>query len=113
MQDFITLGTRLTHHHGSPHHVTVTRKKRVAEHLKETAADSADAADTLAGHIQQFASDTAEQVGQVASDLIERGEEKANEVLERAGEHVQEHPGSSLLIAAGIGFLIGTLMTQK
>jgi ElaB/YqjD/DUF883 family membrane-anchored ribosome-binding protein len=88
-------------------------QSQAAKHVKETASDAAGAAETLAGNIQQVASNTAEHLGDLASDLFDQGQDKASEVLETVSEHVQKNPGSSLLMAAGIGFLVGALLTKK
>jgi ElaB/YqjD/DUF883 family membrane-anchored ribosome-binding protein len=74
----------------------------LGEHLKEAAAE-------VAHDVRERASDVAHNVRERASEYIEAGREKARDWEEGIEGFVQEKPLQSLLIAAGVGLLVGLL----
>ncbi len=48
-----------------------------------------------------------------AGELVEQGKSKARAVKESAAERVSEHPLSSVLVAAGVGLLIGLMFGRR
>ena len=48
-----------------------------------------------------------------ARDYLERGKDKAIEVEEGLEQLIQDHPIRSVLIAAGVGALIGALVCRR
>jgi ElaB/YqjD/DUF883 family membrane-anchored ribosome-binding protein len=52
----------------------------------------------------------AEDLGEQAMHQLERLREQANELGERVVEFIKERPGTSLLIAAAAGYLIGRIV---
>jgi ElaB/YqjD/DUF883 family membrane-anchored ribosome-binding protein len=88
----------------SPSH---NRVREVEGKVKEQAASVAEQAGSIAGNVQQMASDAADRVRETASDVLAQGKARASDAMESVGDRVHEYPGSSLLVAAGIGFLVG------
>jgi X-X-X-Leu-X-X-Gly heptad repeat protein len=68
---------------------------------------------TAADAAKRLASGSVDAVRDTASDFIDQGRAKAQEVSESMGTHVREQPGKSVLIAAGVGFLIGMLFARR
>jgi ElaB/YqjD/DUF883 family membrane-anchored ribosome-binding protein len=54
-----------------------------------------------------------ERVREAAGDLVDRGREKADEMRESVSERVRERPLTSLLIAGGIGLLLGMYAARR
>jgi ElaB/YqjD/DUF883 family membrane-anchored ribosome-binding protein len=52
---------------------------------------------------------TAEEIGDQAMEQLERLREQANQLGERVVGFIKERPGTSLLIAAAAGYLIGRI----
>ena len=52
-------------------------------------------------------------IRQTAREYLERGKEKAIELEEGFEGLVQEHPIRSILIAAGVGAVIGMLLARR
>jgi ElaB/YqjD/DUF883 family membrane-anchored ribosome-binding protein len=78
--------------------------------MKDTAADSAE---TAVDTVKRVASETADAVRERASDMMEDGRARASDAADQVLDHVKEHAGSSLLIAAGIGFLLGIIFLGR
>jgi ElaB/YqjD/DUF883 family membrane-anchored ribosome-binding protein len=92
--------------------------------LSERAAIVADDLREVGAAAKRTAVDGAEAVRDTAQEVYEKGRAKANEVLDegraRAREMghgvqlmVQEQPVKSLLVAAGVGFLLGALWMRR
>lgn len=75
---------------------------RVAEHLREAGADVKQAATEQVGHM-------AEQAGQ----YYRKGKQRAMEWEGSLEDCVREKPLKSLLIAAGIGVLLGAFWRRR
>jgi ElaB/YqjD/DUF883 family membrane-anchored ribosome-binding protein len=52
----------------------------------------------------------AEEIGEQAMQQLDRLRDQASELGERAVAFIKERPGTSLLIAAAAGYLIGRLV---
>jgi ElaB/YqjD/DUF883 family membrane-anchored ribosome-binding protein len=52
----------------------------------------------------------AEDIGEQAIQQLDRLREQAGEIGERVVEFIKERPGTSLLIAAAAGYLIGRIV---
>lgn len=74
----------------------------LGDHLKEAAAD-------VAHDVRERASEAAHQVRERAGEYIEAGRAKARDWEEGIEGFVQEKPLQSLLMAAGVGLLVGLL----
>jgi len=51
-----------------------------------------------------------EDIGEQAIEQLERLRQQAGEIGERVVEFIKERPGTSLLIAAAAGYLIGRIV---
>lgn len=79
-----------------------------------------DKASEVAGHVREVgnkvreaASHTYGQVRDEAADYIHRGKEKAQEWEESLESYVQNKPLQAVLIAAGVGLLLGLLWKRR
>jgi ElaB/YqjD/DUF883 family membrane-anchored ribosome-binding protein len=54
-------------------------------------------------------SETARQVGETASQYYDQGREQFEEVTQALGENIRAKPLQSVLLATGIGLLLGLL----
>ncbi len=54
--------------------------------------------------------DRADEIGEQAMEQLDRLREQASEIGERVVGFVKERPGTSLLIAAAAGYLIGRIL---
>ena len=52
----------------------------------------------------------AEDIGEQAMEQIDRLREQASEISDRVVGFIKERPGTSLLIAAAAGYLIGRIL---
>jgi ElaB/YqjD/DUF883 family membrane-anchored ribosome-binding protein len=88
----------------------VNRVHDTVREMKDTAVENAE---STADTVKRVASDTADAVRERAADLMDHGKAKASEAADQVVDHVKEHTGSSLLIAAGIGFLLGLVLLRR
>ena|SRR6516162_6587983 len=84
-----------------------------AERAKKVAADLAEKAHDSIDGVKQAMTETASHVRDAASDLYDRGRVKASDTMDRAADRVREHTGTSLLIAALLGLLVGLLIGRR
>jgi ElaB/YqjD/DUF883 family membrane-anchored ribosome-binding protein len=85
-----------------------------SSHIKSRAKTIADDAPSVAqglqdaGHaVKTMANDSVDALRETAQEFIDQGRDKIREMGENVETHVQEQPVKSVLIAAGVGFLIG------
>jgi ElaB/YqjD/DUF883 family membrane-anchored ribosome-binding protein len=95
----------MSHNSGS-----VNRLKDAAEETQDAAAANAEAAGDVVTRVASDALDVAREKG---TDLWEGGRAAAAEVGEQISHHVKKHAGSSLLIAAFVGFLMGIMLLRR
>jgi ElaB/YqjD/DUF883 family membrane-anchored ribosome-binding protein len=82
------------------------------ERVQEIGAQVRDWAEGVGGNIKSGAQGAMQQVGDSATHLSEQGRAALGQ-LEKTLEHtIRENPLSSLLIAAGVGMMIGLLMRK-
>jgi ElaB/YqjD/DUF883 family membrane-anchored ribosome-binding protein len=62
---------------------------------------------------RRYASEGVEKVRDTATDYWEQGRAKAEEVTETVQNRVRENPMGAILIAAGVGFLIGVACASR
>jgi len=65
--------------------------------------------DELRSAAKNIASDTLQSAQDKISDVYERGQEKVSDINGQLKERTRKFPIQSLLIAAGIGFVIGLM----
>jgi ElaB/YqjD/DUF883 family membrane-anchored ribosome-binding protein len=81
--------------------------------LKETAAQVGENLRNLGGQVREQATQQYEQLRDQASDYYEQGRQRAMEVEQSLEQYVHEKPIQSLLIAAGVGMLLGILWKRS
>lgn len=94
------------------------------QQLRDTAAQVKESVKNLGNQARDAATHGYEQVRQQAGDAYEHGKQKAGEAYEHGKEkarqyeqtleqYVQEKPIQSLLIAAGVGVVLGILWKRS
>jgi len=66
-----------------------------------------------AGQVRDAAREKYEELRDQAADYYEQGREKAHEWQHGVEQYVQEQPIKALLIAAGVGMLLGILWKRS
>jgi ElaB/YqjD/DUF883 family membrane-anchored ribosome-binding protein len=89
-----------------------------ARHQRES--ESAGIGSAIAQGVQdagqaarRYANEGMEKARDTASDYWEQGRAKAEEVTETVQTRVRENPMAAVLIAAGVGFLIGVACASR
>jgi ElaB/YqjD/DUF883 family membrane-anchored ribosome-binding protein len=77
-----------------------------AGHLKDTVTQAA-------GQVRDAAREKYEDLRDSAQDYYEQGRDKAQEWQHGVEQYVQEQPIKALLIAAGVGMLLGILWKRS
>jgi ElaB/YqjD/DUF883 family membrane-anchored ribosome-binding protein len=72
-----------------------------------------DQASQVAGQVRDAAREKYEELRDQAADYYEQGREKAHEWQHGVEQYVQEQPIKALLIAAGVGMLLGILWKRS
>jgi ElaB/YqjD/DUF883 family membrane-anchored ribosome-binding protein len=88
--------------------------------LKNDVATIADRATTVAEDIKDLGTaakrtlaDSADAVRETANEYLEQGRAKAREAGERVQQQVGEKPMTAVLLAAGLGFVLGMLWVRR
>ena len=81
--------------------------------VKESAAQAAQSVRNLGENVRDAASEKFDQLRQQANDYYQEGRERAREWEQGLEQYVQEKPIQSLLIAAGVGMLLGILWRRS
>ena len=88
--------------------------------LKSKVAGVGESVREVGGHLRDAAVEQYENVRDRAAGYVQAGRDKAREVRDKAREveegvesYVQENPIQAVLIAAGIGMLIGLLWRRR
>jgi ElaB/YqjD/DUF883 family membrane-anchored ribosome-binding protein len=87
--------------------------EHAAEDLKSKVSDVGDSLREVGSHVRNAAQEQYENVRDRAAGYVEAGREKAREMEEGVESYVQENPIHAILIAAGIGMLIGLLWRRR
>jgi len=67
----------------------------------------------LGGQVRQTATEQYEQLRDQASDYYEQGRQRALEMEQGLEQYVQEKPIQALLIAAGVGMVLGWMWKRR
>lgn len=84
----------------------VSDTEQLLQHSVELTGDKAE---ELRGQINSSLQRARKALGSTEQALLERGKE----VLSDGEEYVREHPLQSLAIGAGVGFLLGLLVSRR
>jgi ElaB/YqjD/DUF883 family membrane-anchored ribosome-binding protein len=83
------------------------------QQLKESAQQVKENLRDMGSQVRDVASQQYDNLRQQASDYYEQGRQRAQEWEQGLEQYVQEKPIQSLLIAAGVGLLIGMLWKRS
>jgi len=87
--------------------------REVGSHLRDVGTHVRDAAKEQYENVRDAAKEQYENVRDRAAGYVDAGKHKAREVEEGVETYVQENPVHALLIAAGVGLLIGLLWRRR
>jgi ElaB/YqjD/DUF883 family membrane-anchored ribosome-binding protein len=83
------------------------------DQLREKTSDVKSSLQEMGSSAKQMAQEKYETVRDSMAEYYEQGREKAMELEQSLETRVREKPLSSLLVATGLGFLIGMLWMRK
>lgn len=86
-----------------------TTSERLGKQAKEVAEDLQE----MGGTVKDAAQEKLGQVGEKASEYYEQGREKAHGVACACEQFVRERPLGTVLVAAGIGWLLGRFWKRR
>lgn len=81
--------------------------------IQDRAAKVGDQIRETAGELKQRASETVEDLRSRASDKLDEGREKLGDVQQGLEHFIEQQPMKSVLLAAGLGLLIGILWRRS
>jgi ElaB/YqjD/DUF883 family membrane-anchored ribosome-binding protein len=81
--------------------------------MRETAAQVQENLRNLGGQVRDAATERYNQLRDQATDYYEQGRQRATEMEQSLEQYVQEKPIQALLIAAGVGMLLGVLWKRS
>ena len=67
----------------------------------------------MGGTAKDIAEEQLEQVGEIASEFYEQGRDKVHGVACACEQFIRDRPVRSVLIAAGIGWLLGQVWKRR
>lgn len=85
------------------------QKGSPVEQVKDAAADVGKQLRDAGSQVRDAASKKYEDLRDQASEYYEQGRERAEEWEQTIESYVQEKPVKALLLAAGVGFLMGAI----
>ena len=86
---------------------------RGMENLRDKTSDIKSSLQEMGSSAKQAAQEQYEGMRDAMSGYYEQGRERAMELEHSLESRVREKPISSLLVATGLGFLIGMIFTRK
>jgi len=100
------------------------RSGTTMDSVRDAAASAADSAREQAGRIREKAANAYHQARDVASEQLGRAGERAREAYEHSRDtvsawgddvrdYIQQEPMKALLVAAGVGLLLGALWRRR
>ena len=84
-----------------------------AEQIRETAQQVQENLRNLGGQVRDAATQQYGQLRDQATNYYEQGRQRATEMEQSLEQYVHEKPLQSLLIAAGVGMLLGVLWKRS
>jgi ElaB/YqjD/DUF883 family membrane-anchored ribosome-binding protein len=87
--------------------------KDAGSHLRERSGEMMEGARQTAQDLGRRAQEGFEKVRERASDYMDQGRQQLHAMGETVQDQVQERPMSAILVACGIGFLLGVLWTRR
>jgi ElaB/YqjD/DUF883 family membrane-anchored ribosome-binding protein len=88
-------------------------KNRVQAATERESNALAEGFQTATKAVKQLTGDGVDAVRETAHEFIDQGRAKAQELTESMEDRVREQPVKSVLIAAGIGFVLGLFFLRR
>ena len=85
----------------------------IKEDIRELGNMARDAAQEKLDEARQAAADAVETGRQRATEIYGQGREKAEEIEEQVVDYVRKKPVQSMLVAGGIGLLLGVVLSSR
>jgi ElaB/YqjD/DUF883 family membrane-anchored ribosome-binding protein len=87
--------------------------RRVRETATEEANSVLDSARAAGDHFTEAVRSGVTHLRDTASDYIDHGRDKARDIEQMAEQRISDRPFGSVLMALGLGFLIGFFCTRR
>jgi len=98
----------------SPNRPTIAEQtSKVAEDVRELGNIALAGAGEALQSVKERGSEALERAKEKGHDLLEKGRERVNRTRDGFEDYVAEHPFKSVLIAAGVGALIGYSLSLR
>lgn len=94
-------------------HTAAAGVQQLKDTVKETASQVGQQVKDVAGQYRDVAREQYDHLRQQAHDYYDQGVETASEWQDSLESYIQEKPIKSLLIAAGVGMLLGILWKRS
>jgi ElaB/YqjD/DUF883 family membrane-anchored ribosome-binding protein len=88
-------------------------KNRVQAAVEEAGPTIAEGLHTTTDAVKRLASESVEAVRETAHDFLDQGRAKVQEIGGSVETRVRQEPVKSVLIAAGIGFVVGLFFWRR
>jgi ElaB/YqjD/DUF883 family membrane-anchored ribosome-binding protein len=89
------------------------KASEVGQNLREMGQQARQAANEQIGQLRDTAADYYQQGREKAAEYYQQGREKAVEFEQNLEGYIREQPVKSVLIAAGVGLLLGILWRRS
>ena len=128
--ELFRVGSIVIHETDLAHHLGEHYRGRIDEKTRQIAQSAEERAQLLKESAAQKAQDFREYAGERASQIADSAGEKAAQFKDAAGEHweetrvkarevhadleeyIRQHPTKSVMVAAGVGFLLGLIVRR-
>jgi ElaB/YqjD/DUF883 family membrane-anchored ribosome-binding protein len=107
---FMKLPSRQSHQPRTEGEAMSPANERAADRLGQQAKDVGANLKEMGNSVKDAAQEQIERVRDTAADYYEQGRERFMEAEDSFEEYVREHPIKSVLIALGVGYLIGKFL---
>jgi ElaB/YqjD/DUF883 family membrane-anchored ribosome-binding protein len=96
-----------------PNSSTSHSRNRVHAASERESAPLAGGFESATNAVKQLTGDGVDAVRETAQEFIDQGRAKAQELTESMEDRVREQPVKSVLIAAGVGFVLGLFFLRR
>jgi ElaB/YqjD/DUF883 family membrane-anchored ribosome-binding protein len=105
--------SRSPHYSGKENSMSRMSQSEAGGQMKETAQQVQQDLRDLGGQVRDVAEEKYQHLRDQASQYYQQGRQRAQEWEQGLEQYVQEKPIQSLLIAAGVGMLLGILWRRS
>ena len=89
------------------------RSGDIRENLQEVGTKARDVAQQAAGQVREVAQERLGQLRDTAEEYYQMGRDRATDLERTIEERIREKPLNSVLMAAGLGVLLGIIWTRR